>query len=229
MNKASLKEKVSRVLQGTAGNFGLAVTREMVALGRPRRFDIDGRVEFVRLSSLELVAQEIYERGVEGSVAELGVYQGEFAKIINQAFPDRELHLFDTFDGFDVKDVTEEQAKNYSSGEQDFSDTSTELVLAKMPHRDKCVVRKGYFPDTAQDLLDAKYAFVSIDTDLYSPILSGLQFFYPRLNPGGYIFVHDYNDAAYPGAKDAVREFCRSQGINFFPLSDGWGTAVIMK
>lgn len=36
----------------------------------------------------------------EASVAETGVFQGEFAKWINQYFPNCVLHLFDTFQGF---------------------------------------------------------------------------------------------------------------------------------
>jgi O-methyltransferase len=52
------------------------------------------------MSSLELVAHEIYENNVIGEVAELGVYRGDFASIINALFPDRKLYLFDTFRGF---------------------------------------------------------------------------------------------------------------------------------
>ena len=39
-----------------------------------------------------------YEK--DADVAEAGVFQGEFAKWINQFFPNRVLHLFDTFQGF---------------------------------------------------------------------------------------------------------------------------------
>lgn len=228
MNQTRFKTNISRLLQRVVKSFGLRITRDMVALGRSRRFSLDDRVEFVRLSSLELVAQEIYDRGVAGQVAELGVYRGDFAKLLNEAFPDRRLYLFDTFEGFNATDVTIEKTKSFSTGTQDFSNTNVELVLSKMPHPTRCVVRKGYFPDTATGL-EETFAFVSIDADLYEPILRGLEYFYPRIVPGGYIFVHDYNDALYPGAKQAVREFCAREHLNFFPLSDGWGTAVLCK
>jgi hypothetical protein len=61
--------------------------------------------DYVRYSSLELVAREIYENKISGNVAELGVYQGGFAQYINQIFPDRKLYLFDTFEGFNESDV----------------------------------------------------------------------------------------------------------------------------
>lgn len=73
------------------------------------------------------------------------------------------------------------------------------------------------------------FAFVSIDADLYKPIYEGLKYFYPRLSPGGYIFVHDYNTHIFHGAKQAVRDFCNESRVSFFPLSDHAGSAVIGK
>lgn len=42
---------------------------------------------------------------IEGSVAEAGVYQGNFSAVINKCFPTRKLYLFDTFEGFDSKEI----------------------------------------------------------------------------------------------------------------------------
>ncbi|MEI9974441.1 MAG: TylF/MycF/NovP-related O-methyltransferase [Ignavibacteriota bacterium] len=81
-----------------------------------------------------------------------------------------------------------------------FSNTSIELVLSKMAHRQNCIVKPGLFPESAVDCQSEQFSFVSIDADLYTPIYEGLRFFYSRLSPGGYIFVHDYNNLAYQGA-----------------------------
>ena len=89
-----------------------------------------------------------------------------------------------------------------------------------------CIVCKGYFPATTKDIED-KFAFVSIDTDLYEPILAGLQYFYPRLNSGGYIFIHDYNNEGYKGARQAVLEYCKQHQIVFVPIPDLGGSVVI--
>ena len=78
-------------------------------------------------------------------------------------------------------------------------------------------------------LLSILRIFVSIDTDLFAPVLAGLEFFYPRLSPGGFIFVHDYNNALFPGAKAAVQEFSARNGASFVPLTDIYGTAVFSK
>jgi len=58
---------------------------------------------------------------------------------------------------------------------------------------------------------------------------TALVYFYKNMESGGVIFVHDYNNAEYKGAKEAVRKFCAENKIGFFPLSDECGTAVIVK
>lgn len=190
----------------------------------PLPFNLD----YVRYTTLGLCAQELIANQVPGNVAELGVYRGAFAKRLNYLFPSRKLYLFDTFAGFADQDVVTEKASGFSTGEQNFADTSVEMVLRSMPHPQQCIIKKGFFPATAADVEDT-FCFVSLDADLYEPILEGLRFFYPRLAPGGYIFVHDFNNDGYRGSRQAVVEFCRAQGIGFTPLPDSGGTAIITK
>lgn len=186
--------------------------------------------DFVRMCSLITAAQEIHARQIPGSVAELGVFQGEFAQDIHEAFPDRTLYLFDTFSGFHQQDKKVEISGGFSSGNEDFSDTSVARVLRRMTHPERVVIRAGYFPDSIQNTdRDQSFAFVSVDTDLFKPIYDGLQFFYPRLSKGGYIFLHDYNNKDYPGVNAAVRKYCEENSVGYFPLVDPCGSAVITK
>jgi len=196
-------------------------------LERKRKIDRN-YMDYIRLSTLELIADEIAGKKLTGNVAELGVYKGKFARYINQYFPGRKLYLFDTFKGFSEPDIKAEVKHAYSSGDQDFSDTSIEKVLSIMPFPTQCIVKAGYFPETAAGL-EEQFVFVSIDTDLYEPIYNGLQYFYPRLQKGGYIFIHDYNNDGYKGAREAVKNFCRENDIPYLPLPDAAGSAVLMK
>jgi len=184
--------------------------------------------DFGRNSTLELVAREISDHNVEGAVAELGVYRGNFAKVINKAFPERKLYLFDTFEGFDSNELKGDKEMGFSTEDFAFTDTNVEIVMKKMTFPENIIVKKGFFPETAKDV-DERFAFVSIDVDLYDPILAGLKFFYERLNDGGYIFVHDYQCSHYLGVKVAVHEFCKENNIPFVPISDVSGTVVIAK
>jgi len=182
----------------------------------------------LRLSTLELISYEIGKKNLKGNVAELGVYKGKFARYINQYFPERTCYLFDTFEGFDSRDVANEQQKSFSTGAQDFSDTSVRAVLNLMPFPSKCVPVKGFFPESAKGI-DDRFVFVSLDADLYEPIYAGLNFFYPLLVKGGYIFIHDFNNDNYKGARKAVEQFCTEQSLNYLPIPDSAGSAIISK
>ncbi len=203
------------------------VSNSLNYLQRPRSIDIN-YFDYVRLSTLELVSYEINKRNLKGNVAELGTYQGKFAKYINLFFKDRNLYLFDTFEGFDVRDIHEEEKRGFSSGLQDFTKTSIDTVLKKMPFPEKCIPVKGFFPQSAKEIRD-DFVFVSIDADLYEPIYEGLKYFYQNLVKGGYIFIHDLNNDNYKGAREAVKKFCEEKNIWFIPIPDSAGTAVIIK
>lgn len=166
---------------------------------------------------------------ISGSTAELGVYRGDFSSKINRLFPDRKLYLFDTFTGFDARDVLREtDIQDRTDVGSSFKNTTVREVLGKMDYPERCVIKKGYFPDTF-DLETERFVFVSIDVDLYEPTYEGLCYFYPLLNPGGYIMVHDYHNALYKGAKKAVIDFCDAHAISYIPIADFAGSIIITK
>lgn len=182
-----------------------------------------------RTQLLRRLAKEVYSGSLSGNVAELGVFKGEFAAAIKKAFPDRKLYLFDTFEGFDAAAVKQEHEKFPESKEFNsagFINTSVDSVLSRIGDAEKCVIKKGLFGDTKASIEDS-FVFVNIDTDFYDSILEGLEFFYPRLVPGGYILVHDYSNHDLPGAQQAVRDFCAREKIAFSPCADI--SAVINK
>lgn len=201
--------------------------RHMYKRGRDE--DIDNSIDYFRLSSLELMASKFKEEKTTGECAELGVFRGEFARLINKYFPDRILYLFDTFEGFDIRDTEFDDEKNYRKAIHDFSHTSVKSVLDKMPYPEKCIVKKGYFPESINDDILPEFCFVSIDVDLYKPIYSGLEFFYKKLVKGGVIFVHDYENCDYEGVKQAVKDFSKAYDISYFIMSDICGSAVFIK
>jgi O-methyltransferase len=185
--------------------------------------------DYCRMMSLRLAAERIVRKNVPGAVAELGVYRGEFAAILNRLFPVRTLYLFDTFEGFSDDDLSDGQEEKHSQAAVgDFQDTNLDLVLARMPHPERVVVRKGYFPATTEGL-DESFALVSLDVDLYKPTLAGLNYFYPRLSKGGCLFVHDYNNRRFNGVRSAVEEFLDATGAPLVQLPDFAGTAIISK
>ena len=164
------------------------------------------------------------------AVAEGGVFQGDFAKEINACFPTCTLHLFDTFEGFDQRDIEVEIARSFSEEKAShFNITSEDLVRGKLPHPAQCVFHKGYLPETTRDVPEESYIFVSLDFDLYNPTLEGLRYFYPRMVSRGVILVDDYFLPGYLGVPNAISDFENETGIRLIklPIGDHCGIAIV--
>ena len=176
-----------------------------------------------RYVALALALQRIEQEQIPGAFAEIGVYRGETSAFLHAQSPARKLYLFDTFQGFDPRDL---------DGRQDprFRDTSQEQVAAFIGNTTNIIFRKGYFPDTARGLEAETFAFVMLDVDLYLPALAVFDFFYPRLVRGGYFFMHDYNSPESDYAiKRACTEFMRDKPELVLDLPDLFGSAVFRK
>lgn len=186
--------------------------------------------DYVRMRCFELVVKEIKKRNIPGAVAEVGVFRGEFAQYINAAFPDRICYLCDSFEGFDTVEANTEMQNNNATKAfvEAYKDTSEQIVIERMPFKDKVIIRKGFFPATMTEI-DEKFVFVSLDMDFEDSIYEGLKYFYPRLSVGGYIFVHDYNSSLY-GVEKAVEKYEHKYGnVAKVPICDANGTLVITK
>lgn len=187
--------------------------------------------DYVRIKTFELVVKEIRKKNLLGAVAEVGVFRGEFAQFINAAFPDKKCYLFDTFDGFNANEALQEKKNGNCSAAfvEAYKQTNLGIVLESMPNIDMVSIKQGYFPESLCGM-EEHFAFVSIDVDFEQSIYKSLEYFYPRLNKGGYIFIHDYN-SKLAGVEKAVDDFERHYGIKLckVPICDANGTLVITK
>ena len=208
-----------------------SIKKQCLEMGIPENRVISSYVEAPLQSRITFLKSftEMYGGDLESNVAEAGVFQGDFAKEINRFFPNKKLHLFDTFSGFDKKDIQKE-ANMSKAAEGDYEYTSVELVMSKMPYPANCVIHKGYFPDTAYDGQVEKeaFCFVNLDMDLYEPTYQGLKFFSQRMEKNGIILVHDYFAENFEGPKKAVQRFMSEQErkLCVMPIGDGISVAL---
>ena len=182
----------------------------------------------VRFYTFWLQIERIRVNNISGAFAELGVYHGETARIIHAMNPERDLHLFDTFDGFRESDLAMEKSKDEKYNTSNFSDTSLAEVRKFVGGNDHVKFHPGHFPDSAAHIGAVNYAFVHLDADLYQPTLAALNYFYRRLSPGGVIIVHDYNHT-WEGLRRAVDEFAKTIPENFVEIADWNGSTMVVK
>ena len=191
----------------------------------------------LKTSVLRRVSRRLDELGVEGAIADLGAYRGDISWQLNAMMPERKLYLFDTFTGYDERDIAKEQQLQLSEAQAGtYSLSSNELehlnerILGRMPYADMVEIRSGWFPETAFDLEDEKYAMVHIDTGLYAPTYSGIQYFFPRMSKGGVILVSGYTNGKSQSVCQAVRDLEEKYGAFLIaPLCDIDGTIMIMR
>jgi len=184
----------------------------------------------VRRDMILLLLRELVAREVQGDLAELGVYRGYSARLIHHYLPERKFYLFDTFTGFDERDVKAEHAVTGSKTEAlAFSQTGVERALSNIAPQNRNVeVFPGYFPESAPLFLARRrFAFVHLDADLYEPMLAGLNYFYDKLVPGGFILAHDFN--SWPGARKAIQQFFCNKPEIPIPMPDKSGSALVVK
>ena len=178
--------------------------------------------DYVRLSTLELLCRRL--KSIPGAAAELGVYRGFFARCVNQLLPGRTLYLFDSFEGF------AEDACASESFQAAHRNTAMDKVLSIMPHPEKITLKPGFFPESLEGL-EERFCLVSLDVDFYQATLDGLEYFWPRLEKGGYLLLHDWGSPKLPGVALALADYETQTGTSLpaVPLCDVGGTLILCK
>ena len=178
--------------------------------------------DYVRLGTLELLCRDL--ENIPGAAAELGVYRGAFASCINRLLPERKLYLFDSFEGF-APDAGASEAFQAAH-----RNTGPEAVLAAMPYSENVILKVGFFPESLRGL-EERFCLVSLDADFEQVTLDGLRYFWPRLETGGYLLLHDWGNPELPGAARALARYEAQIGrkLPAVPLCDVGGTRVLVK
>ena len=188
---------------------------------------INNAGDLARFYTIYLNVNQVLEDRVPGDFVELGVYKGNSAKLLASLGrrQNRHLYLFDTFTGFDSRDL-----RGMDSGTRnDFADTSLKTVQ-KLVGTEGVTYVPGFFPDsTSQIEMPERIAIAHIDCDLYEPMKAGLEWFYPRLSTGGILLLHDYSSGYWPGAKRAIDEFFEKRPEKPVLAADKSGTALIRR
>jgi O-methyltransferase len=226
----SLRGMAQRGLLRAANRFNYYLVTGMTRPIDNRAFLVDRpwrtSSNMVRGAFLELCSREIHRVGVPGDIAEVGVGEGGTALLLNHHFADRKLLLFDTFTGFDARDLTRNEELGLGGAPYPLSRSPAERVVEALPRPENVELHPGWFPESAAGLQDRSFALVHIDVGLYQPTYAALRWFSGRVSHRGYILVADYEHESAIGVAHAVRQHAEEAGTGYVVIPDRSGTAV---
>ena len=158
---------------------------------------------------------------MDGDFVELGCYKGDTSLLLAELLveksvekPVKKLWIYDSFEGLPEKKIEDESAigKDFKGGELFVTkrEVKARFLRAGLPVP---IIKKAWFNELTGADLPEKIAFSFLDGDFYESIKDSLKLVENRVNRGGVIIVHDYNNPALPGVTRAVDEWARGKEI----------------
>lgn len=156
---------------------------------------------------------------VPGAIVECGVFKGAslsrfamFRELYGQADSKR-LVAFDTFGKFPETGFSQDQAIRRKfiaeAGEESISKDQMMAVLKQKNITGNIELVEGDITKTVPDFVkknsDFKISLLNLDTDIYEPAVTILEYFFPLISTGGVLILDDYS--VFPGETKAVNDY----------------------
>jgi O-methyltransferase len=208
------------------------LTQRNVMLVRKRPFDQHARdlgldwpadaetmIGMRRLTSLQRCVETVLADNVPGDLVECGVWRGGASilmRAVLAAYGDetRCVWLADSFEGVPPPDAANYKADKLPWYALGLHHAAPVLAVSEAEVRanferyglldDQVRFLPGWFKDTLQDAPIERIAVLRLDGDLYESTIQALDGLYPRLSPGGFCIIDDYNLA---GCRQAVADY----------------------
>ncbi|MDT0492159.1 TylF/MycF/NovP-related O-methyltransferase [Streptomyces griseus] len=181
-----------------------------------------------RLNAFILATRYIARHNIPGDIVECGVWRGGSMQacartLLSVGETERELHLFDTYEG--MTPPTAEDLRRDGRPAQELLDAqgkdrpiwavaSLEDVQAgfeQVPYpKERVHYVRGPVEDTVPGQAPEQISILRLDTDWYASTRHELEHLYPRLVSGGVLLIDDYG--YWQGSRQAVDEFLDKTG-----------------
>ncbi|MFD9760698.1 TylF/MycF/NovP-related O-methyltransferase [[Kitasatospora] papulosa] len=181
-----------------------------------------------RLNAFVLATRHIVRHGIPGDIVECGVWRGGSMQacaktLLSLGETDRDLYLFDTYEG--MTPPTAEDLRRDGRPARELLDAqgkdrpiwavaSLEDVQAgfeRVPYpKDRVHYVRGKVEDTLPERAPEQISILRLDTDWYASTKHELHHLYGRLVSGGVLLIDDYG--YWQGSRQAVDEFLEETG-----------------
>jgi O-methyltransferase len=182
--------------------------------------------------------------GVPGEIVECGVWRGGGMQaaaltLLECHDAERELHLFDTFEGMPPPSDVDVRFKDGQTAEELMRTSDKDSAIWAIAGLDdvkqgmaetgypseKILYHQGRVEETIPDQAPDRIALLRLDTDWYESTRHELHYLYDRLSPGGILIIDDYR--YWEGSHRATHEWLDEMGEPLFLVPIGQaGVAV---
>lgn len=169
-------------------------------------------------------------RHVHGDIVECGVFRAasSFLMLSASEGTGKHLHGFDSFEGLSKPDKTDtvihERTFKWKENDLAVPEDVAKKNLGKFAGH--FTLYKGWIPQRFNEIEGKAFSLIHIDVDLFGPTMESLEFFWPRLSPGGMIVCDDYGFETCPGARKAMDDFFKKNNQSVIHLTTGQGIVI---
>jgi hypothetical protein len=179
-----------------------------------------------RIQALIDAVRYLVANSIAGAFVECGVWKGGSVMamaltLIEMQQADRELYLFDTFNGMttpgveDVDYLGQDAARILDEVKCVASEEEVEQAMFSVGYERSLIhFVKGPVEETVPARAPDTIALLRLDTDWYQSTLHEIEHLFPRLVAGGVIIIDDYGH--WQGARRAVDEYLREHAVTLF-------------
>jgi glycosyltransferase involved in cell wall biosynthesis len=196
-----------------------------------------------KLFALIVATRYIVEQRIPGEIVECGVWRGGSMQAVARTLMargvgDRDLHLFDTFEG--MPPPTEKDRRVDGAAAAQLLETRPKeakvWAIATLDDVRDGMAETGYPPErihfhpglveeTVPAEAPERIALLRLDTDWYDSTRHELEHLYDRVPPGGVVVLDDYG--YWEGAREAVDEFVDETGARLLLVPMGSGRIAV--
>lgn len=229
-----VRRLVNPLLANTLSRFHLELRRqgnpETRSAGRDWPSSAETMIGMARLDNLQQCIMATLDSNVPGDLIETGVWRGGSTIFMRavlrvRGITDRVVWVADSFQGLPKPDTERYPA---DAGDEHWTNpglgVSLEEVRANFAKYrlldDQVRFLPGWFRDTLPSAPVDQLAVLRLDGDMYESTKVALDALYPKLSPGGFLIVDDYNSV--PGCRAAVDDYRREHAVSCPIIEIDW-------
>lgn len=178
---------------------------------------------------------------IPGAIVECGVFKGVsfarfamFRELFGNPFS-KKLIGFDIFGEFPLTEYDDDKPRRQhfidEAGSQSISMEQMKVVLENKRCAQFIELMKGDIcetvPQYVKDNPQLKISLLNLDTDIYEPAVTILEYLYPRIVKGGVLLLDDYG--VFPGETKAVDEYFKNKSVNILKFPFAMTPCYIVK